>query len=156
LRLSWAFQALLSGKDYARKFASLEEKWRKFDGRKVPSLAFALNDTLGSFFWTAGIFKVCLVLTSSRYPYMSFSQIFGDISQLMCPLVIKVRSSGFVANRNYADLYGKSIINFAKARQEAKANHEPEPSLGIGVAMAIGLFLLTVLPSIGQNQVRGQ
>ena len=47
----------------------------------------------------------------------------------------------------------KAIINFAKARQTAKANHESEPSLGIGVAMAIGLFLLTVCTSVGQHQV---
>jgi hypothetical protein len=66
--------------------------------------------------------------------------------------VIKV-SSVVVAKGKYADLYGKAIINFAKARQMAKANHEPEPSLGIGVAMAIGLFLLTVCASVGQHQV---
>ena len=62
-------------------------------------------------------------------------------------------SSVVVAEGNNVDLYGKAIINFAKARQTAKANHEPEPSLGIGVAMAIGLFLLTVCASIGQHQV---
>lgn len=49
--------------------------------------------------------------------------------------------------------YGKAIINFAKARQTAKASHDPEPSLGIGMAMAIGLFLLTVCTSVGQHQV---
>ena len=70
----------------------------------------------------------------------------------MCPLVVKV-SDFVVADVDYADLYGKALINFAKARQTAKANHEPEPSLGIGVAMAIGLFLLTVCASVGQHQV---
>ena len=69
----------------------------------------------------------------------------------MCPLVVKV--SLIFAKGNYTDLYGKAIINFAKARQTAKANNEPEPSLGIGVAMAIGLFLLTVCGSVGQHQV---
>ena len=69
----------------------------------------------------------------------------------MCSLVIKV--SSFVAKGNCADLHGKAIINFAKARQTAKANHEPEPSLGVGVAMAIGLFLLTICASVGQHQV---
>ncbi|KAF8802448.1 P-loop containing nucleoside triphosphate hydrolase protein [Phlegmacium glaucopus] len=116
-RSSWVFQALLSGNDYARKFASLEERWRKIDGKKHPSIIFALNDTLGSFFWTAGMFKV-----------------LGDTAQIMSPLVVK------------------GIINFAKARQTAKANHEPEPNLGIGVMMAIGLFLVTVCASIGQHQ----
>ena len=68
LRSSWVFQALLSGNGYARKLASLEERLREIDGRKRPSLTFALNDTLGSFFWTAGMFKVCSVYTSPRYP----------------------------------------------------------------------------------------
>ena len=60
-RLSWGFQALLSGNDYAQNFASSEKRWREIDGRKQPSIAFALNDILGSFFWTAGMFKVCSV-----------------------------------------------------------------------------------------------
>jgi ATP-binding cassette subfamily C (CFTR/MRP) protein 1 len=72
----------------------------------------------------------------------------------MSPLVVKV--SSVVAKGNYIDLYvyGKAIINFASARQTAKANNEPEPSLGVGVAMAIGLFLLTICSSVGQHQVR--
>ena len=97
------------------------------------------------------MFKVCLILpvlgTSNNY----FPQVFSDTSQLMGPLVVKV--SFVVAKKNCADLIGKAIINFAKARQTAKANGEPEPSLGIGVAMAIGLFLLTVCASVGQHQV---
>ena len=68
LRLSWFFQALLSGNGFTDKFTSLKERWREIDGRKSPSLAFALNDTLGPFFWTAGMFKVCSVFTSPRYP----------------------------------------------------------------------------------------
>ena len=151
-RLSWFFQALLSGNDYAHEFASLEERWRKIDGRKKPSLAFALNDTIGLFFWSASLFKVCLVFASPGYFSRHFSQIVSDTLQLMCPLVVKV-SSVDIAEVDYADLYGKAIINFAKARQTAKANHEPEPSLGIGVAMAIGLFLLTICSSVGQHQV---
>ena len=67
LRLSWFFQALLSGNDYTRKLASLEERWREIDGRKKPSLAFALNDTIGLFFWTGSLFKVCLVFASPWY-----------------------------------------------------------------------------------------
>ena len=83
-----------------------------------------------------------------------FPQVFGDISQLMCPLVIKVSSLILLQTETMLTcMDSKGIINFAKARQAAKANHEPEPSLGIGVAMAIGLFLLTVITTIGQNQV---
>ena len=81
-----------------------------------------------------------------------FPQVFGDTSRLMCPLLVKV-SLDFVANGNYTHISGKAIINFARARHAAKANHEPEPSLGLGLAMAIGLFFLTVCASIGQHQV---
>ena len=84
-----------------------------------------------------------------------FPQVFGDTSRLMCPLLVKV-SLDFIANGvNYTYIYGnlKAIINFARARRAAKANHEPEPSLGLGLAMAIGLFFLTVCASIGQHQV---
>ena len=72
----------------------------------------------------------------------------------MTPLLVKV-SSDFVqvANGNYTDFHGKAIINFARAKHTAKANHEPGPGLGLGVAMAFGLFLLTVCASICQHQV---
>jgi ATP-binding cassette subfamily C (CFTR/MRP) protein 1 len=45
------------------------------------------------------------------------------------------------------------VINFAKRRATAKANHQPEENVGIGIAMAMGLFCLTTMASIGNHQV---
>jgi len=39
--------------------ARMLEAWREKDGRKEPSLAWALNDVLGRMFWAGGLFKVC-------------------------------------------------------------------------------------------------
>ncbi len=47
----------------------------------------------------------------------------------------------------------KAIINFAKRRAAAKANHETPENIGIGIIMAIGLFCLTVSASCGTHQV---
>lgn len=47
----------------------------------------------------------------------------------------------------------QAIINFAKRRAAAKANHETAENIGIGIVMAIGLFCLTVLASCGTHQV---
>ena len=47
----------------------------------------------------------------------------------------------------------KAIINFAKRRAAAKANHETPENIGIGIVMAIGLFCLTVSASCGTHQV---
>lgn len=57
-RLTWVMKALRSGQGYHEKIAVLEKQWRESDGRKEPSLAWALNDTFGRSFWLGGIFKV--------------------------------------------------------------------------------------------------
>jgi len=57
-RVSWSFQALTAGTNYKERYAALEKHWREVDGRKHPSIALALNDTIGFFFWSGGIFKV--------------------------------------------------------------------------------------------------
>ncbi|KJA26268.1 hypothetical protein HYPSUDRAFT_36540 [Hypholoma sublateritium FD-334 SS-4] len=61
-------------------------------------------------------------------------KVLGDTCQLMGPIVIR------------------AIINFAKRRAAAKANHETPENIGIGIVMAIGLFCLTVLASCGTHQ----
>ncbi|TDL20835.1 ABC protein [Rickenella mellea] len=126
-RASWAFKACLFGwslksssgdkTSIKERREAYERRWREVDGRKRPSLAWALNDTFGFHFWAGGVFKV-----------------FGDTSQLMCPLVVK------------------AIINFGKesfARNDAGLE---KPSIGRGVAMAVGLFLLTMMTSVCQHQ----
>ena len=58
LRMKWSLQSLTSsGGDRSAKRAELEQRWREHDGRKHPSLAMALNDTIGLHFWAGGLFK---------------------------------------------------------------------------------------------------
>lgn len=72
-RFIWVLLSLAAGRHYFDKRNELEKRWREHDGRKKPSIALALNDALGYFFWTGGAFKV-----------------LGDTSQLMGPIVIRV------------------------------------------------------------------
>ncbi|KAF5327366.1 hypothetical protein D9619_004466 [Psilocybe cf. subviscida] len=116
-RMLWCILSLLAGTAHSEKRKYLEHRWRHEEAPKQPSIALALNDCLGFFFWTGGMFKV-----------------LGDTSQLMGPILIK------------------AIINFAKKRERAKAMHEPEPNVGIGIVMALGLFCVTMISSIGQHQ----
>ncbi|KAF8183977.1 ABC protein [Pholiota molesta] len=113
----WFLYSLMAGRNYSRRREELEKQWREHDGQKHPSIALALNDALGFFFWTGGAFKV-----------------FGDTCQLLGPVLVK------------------AVINFAKRRATAKANHQPEENVGIGIAMAMGLFCLTTMASIGNHQ----
>lgn len=74
-RIIWSIQAVSSGySNYKERRRRLEQYWRNVGGKKEASLAWALNDTFGASFWLGGIFKV-----------------FGDTSQLMGPLIVKVR-----------------------------------------------------------------
>lgn len=62
-------------------------------------------------------------------------QVVGDTAQLMCPILVK------------------SIINFTKEREIQKREGLPQVHIGTGIMMAIGLFILTIVSSVGQNQV---
>lgn len=66
-RLKWAISSTRAGTKYADRRASLETQWREVDGRKEPSLAWALNDTLGSLFWIGGLFKVSLLIIAIKF-----------------------------------------------------------------------------------------
>lgn len=57
-RMIWNVRALSCGRKYANRRALFEKHWREHDGRKEPSLTWALNDAFGAFFWSAGAFKV--------------------------------------------------------------------------------------------------
>ncbi|KAG6918643.1 hypothetical protein DXG01_012762 [Tephrocybe rancida] len=65
-RSRWAIQALAHGRHFSEKLALYESEWREKDGRKEPSLAWALNDTLGFYFWTAGAFKTIINFAKAR------------------------------------------------------------------------------------------
>jgi hypothetical protein len=57
LRLKWTVLALVNLKHgYGKTRSELERKWKDQDGRREPSLAWALNDTLGCHFWAGGLF----------------------------------------------------------------------------------------------------
>ncbi|KAI9000636.1 P-loop containing nucleoside triphosphate hydrolase protein [Trametes punicea] len=71
-RAKWSMQALRGQGTYRERRAALESQWREVDGRKQPSLVWALNDVFGRDFWFGGGFKV-----------------IGDTSQLMGPLLVK-------------------------------------------------------------------
>ncbi|KAJ3794573.1 ABC protein [Lentinula aff. detonsa] len=76
-RASWHIQATLKcgsivGANRKERRKELERRWREFDGRKQPSLAWSLNDVFGSMFWIAGVYKV-----------------FSDTGQMMSPLLAK-------------------------------------------------------------------
>ena len=49
------------------------KRWRENDGKKQPSLTWAMNDSIKWWFWSAGILKV-----------------IGDTAQATSPLIVKV------------------------------------------------------------------
>ncbi|KDR79020.1 hypothetical protein GALMADRAFT_244748 [Galerina marginata CBS 339.88] len=87
-RLSWFLQSVSTGRNYRNKWVELEKHWREVDGRKNASIALALNDTMGFYFWTGGLFKV-----------------LGDTTQLMGPILIKAIIN-FAKKREAAKLHG--------------------------------------------------
>ncbi|KAJ8487815.1 hypothetical protein ONZ45_g14189 [Pleurotus djamor] len=117
-RLLWTFQSWPKGSGASQHREMLREKWQRVDARKQPSLAWALNDTLGRMFWVGGAFK----------------KVFGDITQLMGPLLVK------------------AIINFGKDRSASQQAGTSPPNVGRGIAMAIGLFFIVSINLIPQSQ----
>lgn len=141
-QVKWLAQASASGRrGFKQRRKHLEQHWRDVEGKKEASLAWALNDTFGASFWLGGIFKV-----------------FGDTSQLMGPLIVKVcgLSLDHFSCTNY--IYTQAIINFGKAHYSATHSTSTStpsakvPNVGRGIAMAIGLFLVTITASICQHQ----
>ncbi|KAG1747098.1 ABC protein [Suillus paluster] len=118
-RTGWALRAIFrqgqnQGATWSERRVAFQKHWRESEGRKEASLTWALNDVFGSMFWIGGI--------------------FGDIAQLMSPIVLR------------------QIIVFAEERSAAIIAGEPVPNVGRGVAMAFGLFALAVIASICTHQ----
>lgn len=138
-RALWALKSI-SGKDgntCRERRAAIEQQWRTVDGRKEPSLAWALNDTFGMSFWMAGGFKV-----------------FGDTRyQIICS-VTGQRTDSFPNSQLMGPLIVKAIINFGKERYAAKNNGTELPNIGRGIGLAIGAFSIIVIASVCQHQVR--
>ena len=65
-RLIWDTRAIRTmktddasrGQTYRERRVALEEHWKRVEGKKKASLAWALNDVFGWSFWLGGIFKV--------------------------------------------------------------------------------------------------
>ena len=87
-RAVWTAAAVSRGSGWRERRAEREASWRMNDGRKEPSLAWALNEPFAREFWSGGLFKV-----------------IGDTSQLMGPLVAKsiIRFSQARANARDKD-----------------------------------------------------
>ncbi|KAF9565380.1 ABC protein, partial [Agrocybe pediades] len=92
-RITWNLYALSDLGHFSDKRQALEKAWREVDGRKEPSLALALNDTVGVFFWTGGFFKV-----------------IGDTAQLMGPILVKAIIN-FARRRESAKAQGRPTEN---------------------------------------------
>ncbi|KAJ7259774.1 ABC protein [Mycena rebaudengoi] len=88
-RVVWSIKALAPGSDYH----VFEKRWMEVDGRKTPSLAWALNDVLGHLFWKGGVFKVV-----------------SDTSQLMGPILVKALIN-FAKARGAAKAKGEKPTN---------------------------------------------
>jgi ATP-binding cassette, subfamily C (CFTR/MRP), member 1 len=118
-----------------------EEKilqWRKADGKKQASLAWAMNDVLGFNFWVGGLFKV-----------------IGDTAQLCGPILIKVAHPIHPFHTPWLTYpFPQQIITFTKERSDANSKGEASPNIGRGIGMAIGLLFLTIVASLCQHQVR--
>ncbi|KAF7773337.1 hypothetical protein Agabi119p4_5504 [Agaricus bisporus var. burnettii] len=71
-RAQWCLYSLPRGRGFSRAYAAREIEWRENTGLKRPSLVWAMNDTLGRFFWSGGALKVA-----------------SDMSALMGPLLVK-------------------------------------------------------------------
>lgn len=94
-RANWSIRALFARRPYYEQVRLYEERWRKVDGQKHARLYLALNDTIGYFFWLGGAFKVLKTISSLVDTSSYVHQVLGDTSQLMGPLLVKVRSKPF-------------------------------------------------------------
>ena len=98
MRSKWAVKSVLPVKNksaqqlsYSERTTFFENQWRTSTGLKEPSLSWALNDVFGWHFWAGGLFKVGICNFHLLEVYLlTQSQVLGDTSQMMCPLLVKV------------------------------------------------------------------
>ncbi|KAF9484355.1 ABC transporter [Pholiota conissans] len=76
--------------------ASKEKEWREKTGKKTASLAWALNDSVKWWFWSAGMFKLV-----------------GDLAQTTSPLVLKALIT-FVSESYFAHQFGERSPSVGK------------------------------------------
>ncbi|KAJ3572547.1 hypothetical protein NP233_g3005 [Leucocoprinus birnbaumii] len=95
-KASWYLLSLRSPRRFREEISAREKEWREKTGLKRPSLIYALNDTLGLFFWSGGAIKV-----------------IGDISQLMGPLLVKALIN-FTQARADGQALGEQVPNVGR------------------------------------------
>lgn len=149
----WAVKSLkgIPTSGWNKSYDAYFKKW----GHREASLAWALNDTLGWQFWLSG----------KTFPYLIMNSLLN--------IFIRCRQN----NRRYGSVDGttsrkgdsfrnpayyiafllpspaQAIINFGKIHYAATTTGQPAPPPGPGIAMAIGLFCVTVVSVIMQQQV---
>lgn len=104
-RTRWAIQASVGGKgkdkSYGERRKALVKKWRDVGGRKAPSLAWSLNDTLGPPFWIGGVFKV---VSDTRYESIT-SRVIRCSSGCYSPTYLSIQSThGPTCNQSHYHL----------------------------------------------------
>jgi hypothetical protein len=58
LRLTWFLRSITAGPKYAVRRSTLEKNWQEISGKRKACIFLALNDTIGLFWWSGGMFKV--------------------------------------------------------------------------------------------------
>jgi ABC-type multidrug transport system fused ATPase/permease subunit len=111
------------------------EQWVEKDGRKQPSLALAINDSVKWWFWSGGLLKVV-----------------GDTAQETSPLVVKVGTFVYLYTHLLIQVpIFQSLIQFATDSYDAHRDGLPTPGVGRGVALAITLAVLQFFGSLCQH-----
>lgn len=121
-RLIWAIRAITSGSGPQKRAYSERRARLEQHWREVGGKKHA------SLAWALND-----VFAWSFWPGGVF-KVVGDVAQLMGPLVLK------------------ALITFAEQRSAAHSAGEPLPNVGRGIGMAFGLWALTILTSVCNNQ----
>lgn len=120
--------------DRSLRYQTYENEWRQKSGQRHASIIWALNDVLTGF-WAAGLFKI-----------------FGDMCQLMVPLVTK-QLILYAQRGERRDRCFEILTLNLNTVHDAHRSGKAEPNIGPGIGMALGVFLLTILASLGTHQV---
>ncbi|KAI6165738.1 ABC protein [Pisolithus thermaeus] len=121
-RLIWAIRAITPERGFAKRTYSERRARLEQHWRDVGGKKHA------SLTWALND-----VLAWSFWPGGVF-KVIGDVAQLMGPLVLK------------------ALLTFAEQRSTARSAGEPLPNVGPGIGMAFGLWALTIVTSVCNNQ----
>ena len=114
------------------------KQWVEKDGRKQPSLALAINDSVKWWFWSGGLLKVV-----------------ADTAQGTSPLIVKVGSLRLLLHP-FSSLLTQVpviqyLIEFATDSYVAHREGLPTPGVGRGMALTVALIILRLFNSLCQQ-----